>query len=300
MAYLLAHWRGQLSLNKSLWLNTLGLGIAISVLELTLLGNLAVAPGRLIRLTLISLFFTRLVVFPWQLVGLFRAIENDYLAERNIFKTRGLQGIALLLMLITLVYSLEVIQGAIFYRSQVEFYAQPKAGRSYTLEVTANRKLKVQGDFEVGISTAAGAILSENPDIRAVVLQSRGGQIYEGRGLARLFIELGLDTYVFEECSSACATAFVGGQRRYLGPHGKLGFHRYKLDTSQMQRAVAFYDLGAEQQRDLALFEARGIDPGFLRSMYAQPASRIWFPDQQTLLGANMVHAIVADEDSVK
>ena len=234
MSYLLSHWRGRLSLGISLWVNMIGLLIAISCAELFVLAWLTVDPTLLISITLVSLLFTRLIIYPWQLIGLFRAIEHDYIEVKNILKTRGLQALALLTVLFTLVYSLEVIQGAVFFKSQVEFYARPDIRVAYRLDVSGDKQeLAISGGLDIGITNAVRSTIEQYPQITSIVLQSRGGQIYEGRGLARLFAERELDTYVYGECSSACVTAFIGGKKRYLGAGGKLGFHQYKVETNK-------------------------------------------------------------------
>jgi hypothetical protein len=294
MSYLMAHWLGKIPLAITLWVNLVTLLIVISCAELFLLSRFAADPTQLISLTLFSLFLTRLVIYPWQLIGLLRAIEFDYLERKNIMKTRALQGFALLTILFTLVYCLEVIQGTLHYLEQVESYSRPGEKVAYQLDVSEDQQhLIIRGDLDIGITTAVRSTIEAHPQIRSVVLQSRGGHIYEGRGLAKLFTEHDIDTYVYEECSSACTTAFIGGKQRYIGTQGKLGFHQYRVVTTKTSQFVHFYNLRAEQQRDLAVFKARGIDQAFLNRVFDQPANRIWFPDHSTLLGAQIVHDVI-------
>jgi hypothetical protein len=297
MHYLRSHWRGKLPLGITLWVNTVGLIIVISYTELFVLSKLTADPDRLIKLTLVSLFITRLIIFPWQLIGLFRAIEHDFIEYGHYLKTRVLQALGLFAVLFTFVYALEVVQGAIFYKSQLEFYSQLDAQPDYQIEMNRDQQLSIRGGLDFGITKAARSILLANPQINAVVLQSRGGQIYEGRGLAKLFTEFGLDTYVYEECSSACATAFIGGKRRYLGTEARLGFHQYSLEKTEHSKILPFYDLGAEQQRDLALFKSHGVDQAFLDRMFDQPSNQIWFPDPTTLYEAQIVHYVIPSQD---
>ncbi len=288
------HWLGKLPLGITLWINLVALLIVISYAELFILSKLATNPTQLINATLASLFLTRLIIFPWQLIGLLRAVELDYLKHKNALKTRALQGLAVLTILFTLVYCLEVIQGTLFYLKQIESYSRYGDKVAYQLSVSADQQqLTIHGDFDIGITTAVRSTIEAHLQIKSVVLQSRGGQVYEGRGLARLFTEHGIDTYVYEECSSACATAFIGGKHRYIGARGKLGFHQYWVETTKYSRFVPFYDLQVEQQRDLALFKSHGVDQAFLDRMFDQPANRIWFPDHSTLLDAQIVLEII-------
>ncbi len=298
MSYLLSHWHGKLPLGITLWVNLIALLIVISYAEPLLLSKLAVDPTQLIRLTLASLFLTRLIIFPWQLIGLLRAIEFDYIEHKNVLKTRALQGLAVLTVLFTLVYCLEVIQGTLHYMKQVESYSRPGDKVAYQLNLSDDQQqLIIRGDLDIGITTAVRSTIETHPQIKSVVLQSLGGQIYEGRGLANLFTEHGIDTYVYKECSSACTTAFIGGKQRYISTQGMLGFHQYWVETTKYSQFVQFYNLRVEQQRDLSLFKARGIDQVFLDRMFDQPATRIWFPDHSTLYDAHIVHHVIASQD---
>jgi hypothetical protein len=301
LAYLLSHWRGRLPLGVSLWVNTIGLLFVISYTELFVLSKLLINPSRLIGLTLLSLLVTRVIIFIWQLTGLFRAIEHDFAAHGNILKTRVLQALAMLTVVFTLTYSLDVLQGAVFYTRQVEIHALPSARPAYQLELNAleenhQQQLTIRGGLDIGITSAVRSILKTNPRLSSIVLQSRGGQIYEGRGLARLFTEYGIDTYVYDECSSACTTAFIGGKTRYLFATGKLGFHQYKVMKKHRLFAV-YYDVRIEQERDLALFKSRGVEQAFLDKIFDQPANRIWFPNHSTLLDARVVHFTLDGSD---
>lgn len=290
MSYFILHWHGKLSLSISFWINFIGLTIFISYAELYILSKLAYDTSNLLFFTLISLFVTRIIFFPWQLIGYFRAIEKDFITQKNLLKTWGLQGLAILMIVFTLAYSLQVIQNTSNYLNQIEIYNRPIDPVQYKLTLTNKNQLKISGHFEIGITNAVKEFLDENPSIESVILNSLGGQIYEGRGLSKVFTNLRLDTYVYDECSSACATAFIGGVKRNLGTSGKLGFHQYKVNTTEHSKFVPFYDLRIEQERDLELFKSRGVTNKFLNKMFDQPANKIWFPNQQTLLESNIIH----------
>jgi hypothetical protein len=296
VSYVVTHWRGKLPLRVTLWVNNIGLHIALSYTEILILSQLTFNIPRLLSMTLVSLFITRLIVFPWQLIGLFRAIDYDFVENRNPIKTRGLQGFAVLTVLFTLVYSLEVIQNAIFYIRQVEVFSKPSAQVGYRLEVN-KEQLTIRGGLDIGITNAVRSLIQAQPQIATVVLQSGGGQIYEGRGLARLFSDIGLDTYVYDECSSACVTAFIGGHRRHIGVAGKLGFHQYQVRATATSHFAPFYDIRAEQRRDLALFKSHGVRQAFLDKMFNQPASQIWYPEHKTLHDSNIIHFIIPMQD---
>jgi len=230
------------------------------------------------------------------LIGLFRAAENNFIAHGNVLKLRAVQMVGLLMILFTLVYTLELVQSVMVYKRQLSRYSDTAITPEYVLTIDAPaQQLRITGGLDYGISKAVEALLEANPDVVSVVLGSPGGQIYEGRGLARLFIKEQLDTYVYGECSSACATAFIGGEKRTLGPQGKLGFHQYRTDRTRYKKAVLFFDPVEEQQRDRAVFQMRGVKAGFLNTMFQRNADGIWFPSQQELLRAGVVHSLLSE-----
>ncbi len=284
MSYICSHWHGKLSLRVSLWVNMISLIAVISYAELYFLTRLASSTEHLVAFTLGSLLITRLIIYPWQLIGLFRAIEYDFLEHRNILKSRSLQALSLLTVLFTMVYSIGTLQGTFSYLKQLERYSKKPEAANYQLMINNdNKSLLISGNLDIGITDAVRAKLKSYPGIKSAVLSSGGGHIYEGRGLAKVFTKFKLDTYVEEECSSACTTAFMGGVNRYLAAEGKLGFHQYKVETKNHGKIVPFYDLRIEQQRDLELFKSRGVKQQFLDRMYEQPAHSIWFPKHSTL-----------------
>lgn len=280
----------------SLWIILIGLSLLISIAELFLISKFTAFPAHLLQVTIASLLVTRFLIFPWQLIGLFRAAENNFIEHGNILTLRAAQFLGLLMILISLVYILEVVQSAMFYKRQSSLYSDTPVAPQYVLSLAERgRQLKISGGLDYGISKDVEAMLKVNPDVTSVMLSSPGGQIYEGRGLAKLFIRAQLDTYVYEECSSACATAYIGGVNRYLGPQGKLGFHQYKMDRTRFKKAVSFYDPVKEQQRDRALFQSRGVDRVFLNSMFQTNAEGIWFPPRQVLLEAGVVLSVLSE-----
>jgi hypothetical protein len=288
------YWRGKIPLNFTLWLIFLGLLIVLSLLEPLILEKLFADPENRIRATYISLIVTRGIIFIWLFIGLLRANEKDYLEFGNTVKTRAIQALLLTSVLFTLVYSVETLQAAYFNKDQQQFKQVNSVPQNYSLTLKENVKwLYISGDLELGITRKVRELLKLNPAIRDVVLESPGGQIYEGRGLSFLFTEMRLNTHVYNACSSACATAFVGGRKRIVGNHAKIGFHRYRQDTSKYYKAVPFYDLNAEQNRDLAIFRSQGVRDGFLRKVFAKESNAMWFPQPSELLRERVVDEII-------
>lgn len=290
------HWRGNLSIKTSFWIVFIGLLAAIYFLEPWFLNTFFKDPNRLITATLISLFATKLIVFPWQLVGLLRASDRDFLAVGNTTKTRAIQLLMVLAIGFNLNASIDAIQTATYKKQQqvdADEYLEFKRQQinNYQLTLRNNKtQLVISGEFDIGITKAVSNILRTNPQISSVALNSIGGHIYEGRGLSKLFTRQSLDTYVYKECSSACTTAFSGGINRYIGTSGKLGFHQYKQDLNAHKKSVGYHDVTAEQEQDLELFKSRDITQKFLDKIFNESSSSMWFPSHDELLKAKVIH----------
>ena len=166
----------------------------------------------------------------------------------------------------------------------------PARVAAYALEPRdGGRALLLAGPLEPGVTRRVAAALEAAPRVERVVLRSGGGSVYEGRGLARLFRERGLETRVEGRCASACAVAFIGGERRTLGRGARLGLHRYRMDTAH---AVIVTDVEREQRRDRALYAEAGVAAWFLARMFDADAAAMWWPAPAELVRAGVVHAV--------
>ncbi len=270
----------------------LGLLVALSFFEPLILNTHFQDPQQRINATFISLGVTRLVIYPWQFVGLLRAVDKHFLTSSNTIQTRAIQAVLVLSVLFTLTYCVGIIQGAYSNKRTVQASNNIKPKQPlYTLSVIKEKQLLyIQGDFELGISKAVKDLVAKHQDINAVLLESDGGHIYEGRGLSLFFTKHNIDTYVEKYCYSACTTAFIGGKKRNLNKNAKLGFHQYKLDYSVQKRSVGFHKAEDEQKRDHALFKSRGVSSAFLDKIFLVSPEKMWFPSHEELTKANVIH----------
>ena len=217
MGFIDKHWKGEYPLTTSFWLIFVVLTGAYHYLEPFIQRPFADQPGIFISVTLAYLITSRLIIFPWQIVGLLRAVDRHYLTYERAIIRYGVQATIVISLALTAAHIIGSAQSLVIYKEKMDFKASP--GRTdYSLtQSRQGRFLHLQGPLDIGITTAVKEMLDEHPQIAAVILESEGGQIYEGRGLALLIDERGLDTYSFKGCSSACVTAFVGGINRFLG-----------------------------------------------------------------------------------
>ena len=290
--YVMAHWRGQQSLAWSFWVNLVGLRVLIFT------AHNALSPGEgqdyaqqgFLVIGTILLFHGLLLV--WQLVGVVRAAENHFTLRGNMALVWAAQLGAVLMFLLTAVYALDAFQWT--HELPVEEDVLARMAREhasqYQLSVSpSGQQLNIEGSMESGISRAVREMLKSHPLIRQVNLTSPGGNVYEGRALAKLFREHQLDTRTEGICASACTTAYTGGAVRSASVDAALGFHQYRIDASY---AVIVVDVQAEQKRDAALFHEAGVSPDFVETLFNKPPGDMWWPSQDELLRARMIHTI--------
>lgn len=158
---------------------------------------------------------------------------------------------------------------------------------AYTLEVVEDgHVLLLDGDLSLGLTKIVRATLKDNPQISEFWMRSKGGNIFEARGLAKLIVERKMRTYVTDECSSACTIVFIAGANRDIAPEAKIGFHQYAL---QYRSALYGLDLEAEQRKDQSFFLAQGVSAGFIERIFDKPHSQIWYPDRAELASAGVL-----------
>lgn len=290
MTYIKKHWRGDYSLAHSFWLNVVLLNVAISALTAWLVeANPIANPVSASQVTVVYVFVTLALVYPWQLVGLWRSASQHAARAKKTFWSRTVKVLVVLNVFGTLgnvSFSWPVYQ----HLYQVGFGVDPYGG--YSLELTADgEKIHLQGGLGFGVAQELQQLVANNPNVRAIILDSNGGRVFEGRELAQVILHNRLNTYSLKGCYSACGTAFIAGKERYLASGANLAFHQYK---SAAQNLGVVVDLSAEQKKDLAFYQRRGIKQDFIDRIFKAEKDDLWYPTLDEMLDAGVVHGVVS------
>ncbi len=290
--YFRSHWLGQQSLAWSFWVN------------LALLRAVVFYAGEFVRPLFTGsifagavaaiLFFVvaHVVIYAWQVVGLVRACDR-YLSSYGSIVLVWAAHFGIVVSFLFNLFSVYVDFQSVFIvpdKDLLSFERERERASKYALTFSDdNSYVYLSGSFELGITGNLRLLLRQHRSVEGIVLASQGGNIYEGRGVAKLIIEHGLDSYVFESCSSACTTAFIAGATRTLGPNGKLGFHQYGLEADYQ---VPFVDIVGEQNTDRIFYQSQNISDEFLDRVFDALRSDLWVPSAEELLEAGVVHRI--------
>jgi hypothetical protein len=96
-----------------------------------------------------------------------------------------------------------------------------------------------------------------------------------------------LATYSATECVSACTIAFLGGERRYLSPQARLGFHSTSFGSLD---GKALPNLNTEMRVTL---RAKGAPSWFIEKALGTSPDSMWYPTHEELISAGVVSRVV-------
>lgn len=286
--YLLRHWRGELSLGVSFWVNgwlgdipvvLLALGTALAAripgwLDAAMIGGAAS-------------WAIAVLVSIWQLVGIWRSAGRHVgRGGRRLWARLAQASVVLgVVSIVMQLYTSALPQLLEFAR----IWNGDKAlawHRVWLLR--GGTELAYSGFITFGAASEVRHVLDQAPQVRVLHLESPGGRLIAARRLRDLVAARGLDTYVSTFCASACTTVFMGGHRRFLAPGARLGFHQVSADGS------SFLTTMIETAEERAALRRAGVSAEFVARAYAAPPSGMWYPSAAELLRAHVVTALAA------
>lgn len=287
--YLRRHWQGRLSLAVSFWVNFIALAVVLHVVGVRIRGAGPEDPGAAFLVALACFIVFNVLIYAWQVCGVWRASERAMLDHAPYLRVRSAQVIVVMSIAAVLSEGLGVVH--LGYARHVALSQPHRTVESgYRLELSPDGSVvRLRGAIDFGLTGELAELLRRHPSIHTIDLQSDGGKVAEARGVAMLIDRYELATYVLHDCLSACALAFLNGSARHIGPQARLGFHSYRLNSPHVS---IFMDPGDELDRDLAILEGRRIAPEFLDRVADTPHNEMWFPSHEQLLRAGAVHGI--------
>lgn len=225
MKYLIKHWKGELSLTKSFWINFVLFSVIINVIPALLESNIQkyyglfiTEPYSLIISFFILLIIISLIIFTWQVIGTWRCCLN--------YITRGKKVKSLIVMVIIELNVLILILLIISVYKINKVITNKEKNKEYSIKIVDNNtKIHLVGDIKFGVSKDLKNILKTNLNITGIIIDSYGGFAIEGFKIAKLIEINELNTYVSSICASAGTIAFIAGKERYIDPKAILGFH---------------------------------------------------------------------------
>lgn len=277
------HWKGELSLPVSYWLIGAVLGTCL-FLAAEVLAN--IVDSFTPSLTYNS--WSVLLVYPatwistlWIYVGIWNSSTNYIAAGKSkvwgyLARFGVISGSLQTLMLVTTLHIPLMVWMEPFLLG-----SDPLGTVKYEI-LDSGRTLYISGVFGNGASSLLTNVLEENPTIGRLNLSSDGGRLKEVMRLSKKIQERKLETYVEEQCLSACTLVFLAGTPRYSTPNARIGFHT-PVFTGDNRIDSGFIESAKNLYRSFNLPEA------FVRKIFATPNEAMWYPSHRELIDSGIV-----------
>ncbi len=292
MKYILEHWKGLQPLKQSFWINLVSGLLIVYLIEYLLLLIFESNINLFIPIAITYFLIFHVFFFIWQAIGTLRACDKNISQYIASGWTRAAQFGVIISFAAVLIWGLTLGQ----FIQRINLEQQEKLAASnfkltYELIIADDQQLQINGFLDQGITRDVKKLLSQDNDINTVVLNSKGGNIYEARGLAKLIEDNNFSTHVEAYCYSACTTAFIAGENRTADKQAKFGFHQYKIDTNKLLHSSV--NTKKEQNKDIDFFLKQGTNKAFLDKAFSTPFEQMWLPNQQELINAGVIHKVI-------
>lgn len=284
-SYFMAHWRGQLSLGKSFWLNGVGIGNLLAVLLVSGLARLMEASDVSLRMLAgISIlgFALAALLWLWAITGIIRSASKH--------TVRGGSGlVAGFTMLLALSNILGVLlKASSSYVPQMKEFAMLATGHDNMKRVEISGLVKgnvlnLRGTIGEGSMASFVEALEKNPRVKTISLNSPGGRLREAQQIAKLIKSRQLNTYVEGECSSACTYVFLAGKDRAATPNAHIGFHQPSFPGIGGAELAVATDSMAKHYR------AANLPEDFIQIAIHTKAEGMWYPSREEMVKARVI-----------
>jgi hypothetical protein len=292
--YFARHWRGELSLPVSYWVNGFLGNIIAAIVIAFLAQGLDFQDEYRPELALVlitAIWATVLFVTIWQTVGVWRA-ANNYSAK-NIRSFWG--GIAKFMVCVAVLRLggqfattaiPQITEFVKIYRGDAE------VGKYKFRILNGGQELEFTGGITFGAAKAFVGFADALSGLKTVRLTSNGGRLFEAQLIAEQIKKRGLNTFVPSYCVSACTIVFLSGMERFIDPKSRLGFHQPDfpgISDQARQEMIAI-----EQRRLISL----GVSRAFAHKVNSTPPKNMWYPTVSELLADHIVTRVLETGDS--
>ncbi len=293
--YLINHWRGDLSLSKSFWINGFTVNIILIFIYyyIDYSGNNASSLYEWIITfwAFLLALLMHIMIGAWQIVGIWRSASNreKFLGESIFSIVAQLSCVLVILQLIWTSRPILTHPEAFFYATRFSLGLE-RLGAFRVRETYNSSGISITGVLAKGlISDFKNQIKSQN-NASYVVLNSRGGRQLVGENLYNIIRQHNMSTFVKDNCFSACTFAFLGGKNRIVSPRAELGFHTPALEGLTDKDTLIAKET-KEATKDLMgqLMANQGIKNSFIKRSTNTPNKKMWKPSLDVLANANVI-----------
>tara|TARA_R110002110_G_scaffold331227_1_gene542412 strand:- start:1773 stop:3305 length:1533 start_codon:yes stop_codon:yes gene_type:complete len=283
LAFFRKHYNGDYSLGRSYWVNTFLVVLFAPIVGALLLPWL-IENFRAQYGSGAFLFITLLGIAAW-----LWAIAGTWASANKHTSRGGKQGwatAAKVMIILGVIRTIGEIGNSLpIYEEHMQVALGTQFGPDTKLEVRADgRSIRLKGGINDGSAVKLDQALQIAPAVTTVVLSSTGGWIREGKLLADVIRKRQLNTYVEDNCASACTIAFLAGKERAAAPSATIGFHASRMIGSQSVTATH-----EETAQLTSIYRNAGLSKTFVDKIAATPNSQMWQPTRSELLNSGVL-----------
>jgi hypothetical protein len=287
--YIARHWRGELSLPVSYWLN----GILVAVAVGATVGVLAYAINRqsdaqpmLWLFSLIATWMSAALLTIWQAVGVWRSATRYRQGGKRFW---GAAAKALVLLGVAQLAANFVMVGTAQMAGIYEIVSGDARVGPHEFHILANGEtLEFSGGITFGVTQELERFLNAMAGVRSVRLNSTGGRILEAQKMSDMIRSRDLATVVAVDCLSACTIVFLGGKERVMLPSARLGFHQPAF------RGMTAADRSAAIATEQLRLQGFGLSSAFAARATSASPSGMWYPDRDELVRERVVTRVIS------
>ena len=284
--YLASHWRGELPLPVSFWVNNILLSLPFGFALNALTAWISLKGERLQTSSMAALvgWPLMLAMNAWCIVGAWRAA--------TAYGDRGGSPLwsGATKCVLFLAASSTLSSTVLDFAPQVGAYMQmargvDPIGQVQLLLSPNGRSLKLTGPVGMGDATRVRQMIGAAGEGRLIELESPGGRVYEADLIAAMVRHHGWQTRATGDCESACTLIFMAGATRQLMPGAKLGFHRAFAGSFNPV-------LDQLANRELArMYRSAGLPEDFITQTMHTPPWTMWHPGLDQLAQGGLITA---------
>jgi len=286
-SYFIRHWKGELSLAVSYWINIFLFSIAIRF-GLIALASYIDEAQLYIRLLFFVYFISFasfiFIIYPWQIIGTWRS-ANSHIKRTQKYLWAGLTKVAIVLGMLGTIGQMPDYFPQLREYWKIAFEMDKFSRKEFSL-LQNGEELVISGGISFGLTEKVREIFNNNPGIKIIRLDSFGGRVKEARFLRDFIKDKKLVTYSARGCLSACTIPFLAGSKRILNQKAKLGFHQYSFPGFTDEQFKKAY------QKEKIFMTSVGIDLKFSDKAFTTPSNDMWYPSHDELISANVVTRI--------
>ncbi len=280
--YFIRHWRGDLSLGVSYWVNGMLGRLLVLLADNTVEQMPNNMPITLLAILTIMIYAMFTLTSVWQLVGVWRSASKHVSRGGNGGWATAAQ-IAVVfgsVNCIGIVYNTYIPQSA----EMVRILAGDKVFPAYTIRrLPGGTEIEYRGGLRAGSAKELERILMAVPQAKVLHIESGGGRLIEAKAMIKLIQDRGMTTYTADYCMSAATLVLMSGKERVIGTGAKIGFH-----------AGTIPGITDDQIREMndtvrTTMQSAGVSGSFIDRVLSTPADQMWYPTYEEMRAAGVI-----------